>query len=36
MSNKLCLYERGHFTEPEMCSIRQKIAFHTILVDILL
>ena len=24
MSNKLCLYERGHFTEPEMCSIRQK------------
>ena len=25
MSNKLCLYERGHFTEPEMCSIRQKI-----------
>ena len=25
MSNKLCLYERGHFTEPEMCSIRKKI-----------
>ena len=25
MSNKLCLYERGHFTEPEMCSILQKI-----------
>ena len=24
MSNKLCLYERGHFTEPEMCSICQK------------
>ena len=20
MSNKLCLYERGHFTEPEMCQ----------------
>ena len=25
MSNKLCLYERGHFTEPEMCSIWQNI-----------
>ena len=25
MSNKLFLYERGHFTEPEMCSICQKI-----------
>ena len=25
MSNKLCLYERGHFTEPEMCTIWQKI-----------
>ena len=25
MSNKLCLYERGHFTEPEMCIIWQKI-----------
>ena len=25
MSNKLCLYERDHFTEPEMCSIWQKI-----------
>ena len=24
MSNKLCLYERGHFTEPEMCSLWQK------------
>ena len=24
MSNKLCLYERGHVTEPEMCSLRQK------------
>ena len=24
MSNKLFLYERGHFTEPEMCSIWQK------------
>ena len=23
MSNKLSLYERGHFTEPEMCSIWQ-------------
>ena len=26
MSNKLCLYERGHFTEPEMCSLWQKIS----------
>ena len=26
MSNKLCLYERGHFTEPEMCSHWQKIS----------
>ena len=26
MSNKLCLYERGHFTEPEMCNIWQKIS----------
>ena len=25
MSNKLFLYERGYFTEPEMCSIWQKI-----------
>ena len=25
MSNKLCLYEKGHFTEPEMCIIWQKI-----------
>ena len=25
MSNKLCLYKRGDFTEPEMCSIWQKI-----------
>ena len=24
MSNKLCLYERGHFTEHEMCSLWQK------------
>ena len=24
MSNKLCLYERGHFTEPEMCSLWPK------------
>ena len=24
MSNKLCLYERGHFTEPEMCNLWQK------------
>ena len=24
MSNELCLYDRGHFTEPEMCSIWQK------------
>ena len=21
MSNKLCLYERGNVTEPEMCSV---------------
>ena len=21
MSNKLCLYESGHITEPEMCSL---------------
>ena len=26
MSNKLCLSERGHFTEPEMCSLCQKIS----------
>ena len=26
MSNKLCLYERGHSTEPEMCSLWQKIS----------
>ena len=26
MSNKLSLYERGHFTEPEMCSLWQKIS----------
>ena len=26
MSNKLCLYERGYFTEPEMCSLWQKIS----------
>ena len=26
MSNKLCLYERGHFTEPEMCCLCQKIS----------
>ena len=25
MSNKLCLYESGHFTEPEMCSLWLKI-----------
>ena len=25
MSNKLCSNERGHFTEPEMCIIWQKI-----------
>ena len=24
MSNKLCLYERGHFTGPEMCSLWHK------------
>ena len=26
MSNKLCLYERGYFTEPERCSLWQKIS----------
>ena len=26
MSNKLCLYKRGLFTEPEMCSLWQKIS----------
>ena len=26
MSNKLFLYERGHFTEPERCSLWQKIS----------
>ena len=26
MPNKLCLYKRGHFTEPEMCSLWQKIS----------
>ena len=26
MSNKLYLYERDHFTEPEMCSLWQKIS----------
>ena len=26
MSNKLYLYERGHFTEPEMCNLWQKIS----------
>ena len=26
MSNKVCLYERGHFTEPEMCSLWFKIS----------
>ena len=26
MSNKLFLYETGHFTEPEMCSLWQKIS----------
>ena len=26
MSNKLCLYERDHFTEPEMCNLWQKIS----------
>ena len=25
MSNKLCLYERGHFTKSEMCCRCQKI-----------
>ena len=24
MSNKLCFYERGHFTEPEMCNLWPK------------
>ena len=24
MSNELCLYDRGHFTEPEMCNLWQK------------
>ena len=26
MPNKLCLCERGHFTEPKMCSLWQKIS----------
>ena len=26
MSNELCLYERGHFTEPEMCSVWLEIS----------
>ena len=26
MSNNLCLYKRGHFTEPEMCGLWQKIS----------
>ena len=26
MYNKLCLYERGHFTEPKMCSLWLKIS----------
>ena len=26
MSNKLCLYERGRFTEPENCSVWLKIS----------
>ena len=26
MSNKLCLYKRGHFTESEMCSVWLKIS----------
>ena len=26
MSNKLCLYGKGHFTEPEMCTLWQKIS----------
>ena len=25
MSNKLCLFKRGHFREPEMCSVWLKI-----------
>ena len=28
MSNTLCLYERGHFTEPEMCNLWQKISIQ--------
>ena len=24
MSNKLCSYEKGHFTEPELCNLWQK------------
>ena len=26
MSNKLCLYERDHFIEPEMCNLWEKIS----------
>ena len=26
MFNKLCLYEKGHVTEPEMCSLWLKIS----------
>ena len=26
MSNKLCLFERGHFTEPQIYSLWQKIS----------
>ena len=26
MYNKLCLYDRSHFTEPEMCSLWLKIS----------
>ena len=26
MSNKVCLYERGHFTKPVMCSVWIKIS----------
>ena len=26
MFNKLCLYDKGHFTEPEMCSLWLKIS----------
>ena len=29
MSNKLCLYEKGHFTEPEMCSFWLRISIST-------